>query len=150
MSRKVSFKLSGERLEAALKFAGEVDLPLDRLAEKSLFLVMQQTYSAQERLNDERIDNVIQENQKLFDRLALTDVGPAPAATTPTSTITRSYTYDDGFGGLYEYTATFEKSPSGEWEVTGINTHGWEPKSEHIWKIVEEQALYEFEESRGP
>lgn len=149
MSRKVTFKLSGERLEAALKFANEMDLPLDQLAKNCLFLVLQQSYAAQERFDaSNTIDAVITKNQKVFDRLALTDVGPATAPVLDPVPILRSYTYEDGFGGLYEYTATLEKSPSGEMEVTGIDTLGWDPKSDTVWRILEEQAMAEY--LRGP
>jgi hypothetical protein len=45
MSRKVQYKLSGEKLEAALKFSSEIGIELNLLAEKALFLVMKQAYS---------------------------------------------------------------------------------------------------------
>lgn len=45
MSRKVSFKLHGDKLEAALKFASDAGMDLNFLAERCLFLCMQQAYT---------------------------------------------------------------------------------------------------------
>lgn len=51
MSRKVSFKLSGPHLESALKFSNDLNMPLDYVAMKALFLVMKQAYSPEPTLD---------------------------------------------------------------------------------------------------
>ena len=44
MSRRVSFKLHGERLEAALKFSSDLNLPLNLVAERALYYTISQAY----------------------------------------------------------------------------------------------------------
>lgn len=45
MSRSVRFKLSGDRLQAALKFSNDLGIGLDEAAFRSLFLCIRQAYS---------------------------------------------------------------------------------------------------------
>jgi hypothetical protein len=45
MSRNIRYKLSGERLDVALKFAKDLGLSLDEAAKRALFLVIRQAYS---------------------------------------------------------------------------------------------------------
>lgn len=44
MSRRITYKLSGRNLDAALKFASDLGMDLNQLAERSLFYAMKQAY----------------------------------------------------------------------------------------------------------
>lgn len=44
MSRRVTFKLSGEKLNVALKFANDLGMDLNRVAERALYFTIKQAY----------------------------------------------------------------------------------------------------------
>lgn len=53
MSKTIRYKLYGNEIEAAAKFAKDVGIPLDRLAKLSLFYTMREGYSSKENTNSE-------------------------------------------------------------------------------------------------